>query len=178
MIRELYVKHICGTYLIQLVWGRPLYAIEAVATGQAIDLTLPGSVNISKRMADALREDPRAMRMARLIRYTGGLASVIPVGMPMISTAGWSVIGGKSLKEQEFPELKAPVLARSKSGRGVGHSRGSKNRIRENEERTRRANIEATYEVPQTRSQAALVRPPHLKTSEHEFIEITDITPV
>ena len=57
LIRELYVKHICGTYLLQLVWGRPLffYAIEAVATGQAIDLTLPGSVNISKRMADALK---------------------------------------------------------------------------------------------------------------------------
>ena len=49
LIRELYVKHICGTYIIQLVWGRPLYAIETVATGQAIDLTLPGSVNISKK---------------------------------------------------------------------------------------------------------------------------------
>ena len=98
LIRELYVKHLFGTYIVQMVWGRQLYAIEKVASGRAINLSLPGSVNISRRMAAALRDDPRTVRMARLLRYTGGLASVIPVGMPMISIAGWSVIGGKDLE--------------------------------------------------------------------------------
>ena len=177
LVRELYVKHIFGTYLVQLVWGRHLYAIETVATGSAINLTLPGSVNISKRMATALREDPRAVRMARLLRYTGGLASVIPVGMPMISTAGWSVIGGKNMKEQDFPEFKPPVVIRSKSGRSVKAPRGVKNRNRGHEGRPRRAPIEVIYEVPLTRSQESLVRPLPFKPSEHEFIEIADITP-
>ena len=84
----------------------------------------------------------------------------------------------KIMKEQEFPELKPPTLARSKSGRGVRSSRGSKNRTHENEERTHRAGIAETYEVPQTRSQAAFVKPPHIRTSEYESIEITGITPV
>ena len=178
LIRELYVKHIFGTYLVQLVWGRHLYAIETVATGRAINLTLPGSVNISKRMATALREDPRAVRMARLLRYTGGLASVIPVGMPMISTAGWSVIGGKNMKEQDFPEFKPPVIIRSKSTRSVKAPRGVKNRSRGQEGRPRRAPIEVIYEVPLTRSQESLVRPLPFRPSEHEFIAIADITPV
>ena len=178
LIRELYVKHICGTYIIQLVWGRPLYAIETVATGQAIDLTLPGSVNISKSMANALREDPRAIHMARLVRYTGGLASVIPVGMPMISVAGWSVIGGKNMKEQQFPELKPPTLIKTRSGRGVRPSRGSKNRTHESEEMACSGGIEENYEVPQTRPQAGPIRPPPPRTAEYESIEMTEITPV
>ena len=114
LIREMYVKHLCGTYLVQLVWGRQIYAIEKVALGRAISLSLPGSVNISGKMATTLREDPRTVRMARLLRYTGGLASVIPVGMPMISVAGWSVIGGKDLREQDFSEFRPPVMLRSK----------------------------------------------------------------
>ena len=177
LIRELCVKHICGTYIIQLVWGRPLYAIETVATGQAIDLMLPGSVNISKRMATALREDPLTIRMARLVRYTGGLASIVLVGMPMISAAGWSVIGGRKMKEQEFPELKPPTVVRSKSGRNVRSSHGSKRRNRESEEKACSRGIEETYDVPQTRSHICHIRPPSPRTSEYESITMTEITP-
>ena len=97
----------------------------------------------------------------------------------MISAAGWSVIGGKNMKEQEFPELKPPKLVRSKSGRSVRPSRGSKNR---NRKRLRKwscsAGIEETYEVPQPRSQAASIRPLPSRTSEYESIEMTEITPV
>ena len=52
LIRELYVKHLCGTYVVQLRWGRQLYAIEKVALGRAINLSLPGKVNIFEENGD------------------------------------------------------------------------------------------------------------------------------
>ena len=178
LVRELYVKHLFGTYLVQLVWGRQLYAIEKVASGRAINLSLPGSVNISRRMATALRDDPRTVRMARLLRYTGGLASVIPVGMPMISIAGWSVIGGKDLREQDFPEFRPPVVMRSRSHRGAKPPRGVRNRKKGQEGKPRRDTIEVIYEVPLTRSQESLARPLPFRPKGQELMAIADITPV
>ena len=178
LIRELYVKHLFGTYIVQLVWGRQLYAIEKVALGRAINLSLPGSVNISRRMATALRDDPRTVRMARLLRYTGGLASVIPVGMPMISIAGWSVIGGKDLREQDFSEFRPPVMVRSRSHRGLKPQRSVRNRKKSQDRKPRRDTIEVIYEVPLTRSQESLVRPLPFRPKGQGLMAIDDITPV
>ena len=178
LIRELYVKHLFGTYIVQLMWGRQLYAIERVASGRAINLSLPGSVNISRKMATALRDDPRTVRMARLLRYTGGLASVIPVGMPMISIAGWSVIGGKDLREQDFSEFRPPVMVRSRSHRGAKPQRGVRNRKKSQERKPRRDTIEVIYEVPLTRSQESLIRPLPFRPKGQELMAIDDITPV
>ena len=178
LIRELYVKHLFGTYIVQLVWGRQLYAIEKVALGRAINLSLPGSVNISRRMATALRDDPRTVRMARLLRYTGGLASVIPVGMPMISIAGWSVIGGKDLREQDFSEFRPPVMVRSRSHRGPKPQRGVRNRKKSQDRKPRQDTIEVIYEVPLTRSQESLIRPLPFRPKGQGLMAIDDITPV
>ena len=178
LIRELYVKHLCGTYIGQLVWGRQIYAIEKVALGRAINLSLPGSVNISRRMATALREDPRTVRMARLLRYTGGLASVIPVGMPMISVAGWSVIGGKDLREQDFSEFRPPVMLRSKSHRSSKLQRSVRSKKKSQERKTQRNTIEVIYEVPLTRSQESLVRPLPVRPRGKGLVAMEDITPV
>ena len=178
LIRELYVKPLCGTYVVQLRWGRQLYAIEKVALGRAINLSLPGSVNISKKMATALRDDPRTVRMARLLRYTGGLASVIPVGMPMISVAGWSVIGGKDLKEQDFSEFRPPMMSRSKSHRGTKLQRSVRNKKKSQDRKTQRGAIEVIYEVPLTRSQETLVRPLPVKPRAKRLMTMEDIIPV
>ena len=178
LIRELYVKHLCGTYVVQLRWGRQLYAIEKVALGRAINLSLPGNVNISKKMATALRDDPRTVRMARLLRYTGGLASVIPVGMPMISVAGWSVIGGKDLKEQDFSEFRPPMMSRSKSHRGAKLQRSVRNKKKSPDRKTQRGAIEVIYEVPLTRSQETLVRPLPVKPRTKRIMAMEDIIPV
>ena len=179
LIRELYVKHLFGTYLVQLVWGRPLYAIETVASGRAISLTLPGSVNISRSMANALREDPRAVRMARLLRYIGGLASVIPVGMPMISTAGWTVIGGREMREQEFPEFRPPAIVRSKSTRSIKAQRGVRHKNRVQGARSKRdPNLEVVYEIPLNQSQEPLMRPLPVRPTREGVTVTADITPV
>ena len=129
-------------------------------------------------MATALRDDPRTVRMARLLRYAGGLASVIPVGMPMISVAGWSVIGGKDLREQDFSEFRPPVMLRSKSHRSSKLQRSVRNKKKSQERKAPRNTIEVIYEVPLTRSQESLVRPLPVRPRGKGIMTMKDITPV
>ena len=178
LIREIYVEPLCGTYTAQLRWGRQLYAIEKVSLGRAINLSLPDSANFSKKMATTLRNDPRTIRMARLLRYTGGLASVVPVGMPMISAAGWSVIGGKDLGEQDFPEFRPSTLLRSRSHRGTKLQRSIRNKKKNSDRKTQRSTIEVIYEVPLTRSQEALSRPLPVEPKTKRPVTLADISPV
>ena len=122
---------------------------------------------------------PGAVRMARLLRYIGGLASVIPVGMPMISTAGWTVIGGKEVREQEFPEFRPPVIVRSKSTRSVKAQRGVRHKSRVQGARSKRdPNMEVVYEVPLNQSQEPLMRPLPGRPTGEGVMTTADITPV
>ena len=129
-------------------------------------------------MATALLDDPRTVKMARLLRYNSGLASVIPVGMPMISVAGWSVIGGNDLKEQDFSEFRPPMMSRSKSHRSAKLQRSMRNKKKISDRKTQRSAIEVIYEVPLTGSQETLVRPLPVKPATKRVIVMEDIIPV
>ena len=96
LIKDVNVSAICGRYSARIQWGRTLYATEMATGEEAVPLPLPQCVKISRTMAKALQGD-NCVIMARLLRYTGGLASVVPTEMPMISAAGWSSVGARAM---------------------------------------------------------------------------------
>ena len=108
--------------------------MENIGSAKAIPLNLPVRINISKEMAAELGSYD-ATHLARLIRNTGGLTTVVPLGMPMITTCGWTTIGGDRLKEEEMPELKPSRKGHQRSHKSPTHSRKSKVRSQENRER-------------------------------------------
>ena len=146
LLKNVRVDFICGTPVAELAWGRLLYAIENIANAKAIQMTLPGRINISRDMARELRNN-RATHMTRLVRCTGGLASVVPLSMPMISSCGWSTIGGDKMKEQEIPGLKPIRKSHHKSAKSGSHPRKSRHREQENRELTLTKVIEESSEL-------------------------------
>ena len=134
------IDFICGTAVAELRWGRLLYAIENIAEAKAKQMVLPQSINISRDMARELKND-HATHMARLVRCNGGLAAVVPVGMPMIAACGWTTIGGVPITEHEIEALKPnrqsqPKAVKVRGSRGVRQTRRAQYREQENREYT------------------------------------------
>ena len=76
---------------------------------------MPDHLLISREMAGELNGNYNHTKMARLVRYIGGLASVVPVDIPMISTSGWSAVGDGEWSLQDFramTRLSTPKIAR------------------------------------------------------------------
>ena len=100
LITELEITKACGSCRAHVVWGRFLYATENLSEGKAIRLLLPGSFKLSKGMAETLINQYSITHLARLVRYYGGLASVIPLSVPSLGRAGWTAIGMEVIREE------------------------------------------------------------------------------
>ena len=99
--------------------------------------------------------------------------------MPMISTAGWTVIGGREMREQEFPEFRPPTIVRSRSTRSIKAQRSVRHKNRVQGARSKRdPNLEVVYEIPLNQSQAPLMRPLPVRPTREGVTVTADITPV
>ena len=63
---------------------------------------LPTAVKVSKALANVLEGDHTEAAMARLLGFSGGVSSAVPIDMPMISMAGWSPLGNRSMEIHSF----------------------------------------------------------------------------
>ena len=102
LLRDIHVSTIFNGHAARLQWGRTLYATETVSGASAIPMGLPESVRISREMAIALQGNREGIVMARLMRYIGGLATIVPMEMPMISSAGWSSVGEREMEHHQM----------------------------------------------------------------------------
>ena len=116
LIRDAAVSFACKGHVARLHWGRTLYSTELAAGTQAMPLPLPVSIKISRTMARALDADDGSIIMARLLRYLGGLASVVPTNIPMITPAEWSCVGQR------------PIVMHQRSGQDHGRAMAALNR--------------------------------------------------
>ena len=93
LLRDLKIGAVWGGYVAHMIWGRALYTTDLRSGERAVTMRLPEDITVSRDLNWALQDGRGTMAMARLLRYTGGLATTVPKGMPMISAAGWSAIG-------------------------------------------------------------------------------------
>ena len=126
LITELEITKACGTYRAHVIWGRFLYATENLSEGKAIRLLLPGNFKMSKGMADALTNQYSIIHLARLVRYYGGLASVIPLSVPSLGRAGWTAIGMETIREElmNWPTRSADTRLKTRGARRTTKSEG------------------------------------------------------
>ena len=103
-------------------WGRELNASNVSTRREARPVILPQSLGVSKLLARELDSEQGSIKLARLVRQTGGLTSMIPLSAPMISGDGWSTIG-ENLREAEtsFRRGRTERVSKGrKSSRGLG----------------------------------------------------------
>ena len=98
LLREIHITTIYARHAARLQWARTLYATETVSGASAIPMSLPECVRVSRDLAGVLGGNREGVVMARLLRYTGGLATIVPMEMPMISSAGWSAVGDRDIE--------------------------------------------------------------------------------
>ena len=126
LITELEITKACGTYRAHVIWGRFLYATENLSEGKAIRLLLPGNFKMSKGMADTLTNQYSIIHLARLVRYYGGLASVIPLSVPSLGRAGWTAIGMETIREElmDWPTRSTDTRLKTRGARRNNKSEG------------------------------------------------------
>ena len=115
LLREITVTSTWGKDEVNIVWGRTVYTTDVVHYGEVTTVVLPDHLLISHEMAGELNGSYNHTKMARLVRYIGGLASVVPVDIPMISTSGWSAVGDGEWSLQDgraMTRLSTPKIAR------------------------------------------------------------------
>ena len=93
LIKAVVITKDCCRSEIWITWGRQLKAISTLYSREPRIITLPGNVSILNKLARELELTPNVLRLVRLVRQTGGLTSVIPLGEPSLSRDGWTLIG-------------------------------------------------------------------------------------
>ena len=102
LIKDANVSYACRGHVARLHWGRTVYATEMASGESAIPLPLPTTIKVSKALANVLEGDHTEAVMARLLRFSGGVSSAVPIDMPMISMAGWSPLGNRNMEVHSF----------------------------------------------------------------------------
>ena len=93
LITNMNISYACRGHVARIKWGRTLYASETPSGERAMPLPLPCQLRVSRQLARTYNNDTVQVITARLMRYAGGLASLVPMEQPAISAAGWSTIG-------------------------------------------------------------------------------------
>ena len=115
LISSINVANGWGSHAATIQWTRVLYATQVVEGTQAVEMTLPSRIMITGAMARRLSGTANRGVIVRLLRYIGGLATVIPKGTPMISASGWSGIGVRETESRvvrSTPRIARPVSRR------------------------------------------------------------------
>jgi hypothetical protein len=117
ILQDLTVRSEWGQNEIRVTWGRTLYAMESAAENQGIKLIMPDILRISGSLAKELQREYSQTKIVRLVRYVGGLASVVPNDVPMMTMAGWTVVGRGTWDREHLSVLNQNAMSRGNRGR-------------------------------------------------------------
>ena len=85
---------LCRSQVITPTWGKTLYKAAPRAGARDVPMSLPETLNVSRALAQELRSPTDRRRASvRILRYSAGLATVVPIGLPRMTLDGWRPIG-------------------------------------------------------------------------------------
>ena len=93
LIKDVIVTSGWAGQTVELRWGRLIYATKIDEGQRDVEMTMPARVVVSARLARRLINRNCQGINVRILRYGGGLATVVPKGAPMMSASGWSGVG-------------------------------------------------------------------------------------
>ena len=94
LLQDITVNQFWFTHMATPIWGRQVIRAAAMGGAPDVPLTLPESFPISANLSRALRgRRHKGHIQVRLLRYSSGLATVVPFGIPRMTFDGWRPIG-------------------------------------------------------------------------------------
>ena len=98
LIRDVVVNQLCLKYTLTVTWGAQLMGAATHPGQQPLTIPLPDTVRVSKKLARLMMSNVKYTTRSRLLKYSAGLATPVPMGVPRLIDAGWSDVGA------EWPE--------------------------------------------------------------------------
>ena len=95
LIRDIVVNQLCLKYTLTVTWGINLMG-AATRPGQLPSvIPLPDTIQVSRKLARLMMGSMKNATRARLLKYSAGLATPVPMGVPRLIDAGWSDVGAE-----------------------------------------------------------------------------------
>ena len=94
LIRDIIVNQLCLKYTLTITWGIHLMGAATRPGQQPSVVPLPDTIQVSKKLARLMMGNMKSATRARLLKYSAGLATPVPMGVPRLIDAGWSDVGG------------------------------------------------------------------------------------
>ena len=94
LIRDIIVNQLCLKYTLTITWGIHLMGAATRPGQQPSVVPLPDTIQVSKKLARLMMGNMKSATRARLLKYSAGLATQVPMGVPRLIDAGWSDVGG------------------------------------------------------------------------------------
>ena len=95
LIRDIVVNQLCLKYTLTVTWGINLMG-AATRPGQLPSvIPLPDTIQVSRKLARLMMGSMKNATRARLLKYSAGLATPVPMGVPRLIDAGWSDFGAE-----------------------------------------------------------------------------------
>ena len=95
LIRDIIVNQLCLKYTLTITWGIHLMGAATRPGQQPSAVPLPDTIQVSKKLARLMMGNMKSATRARLLKYSAGLATPVPMGVPRLIDAGWSDVGGE-----------------------------------------------------------------------------------
>ena len=93
LVTDVLVNQFCLKYTLTVTWG--LRSGNQTRQPDPANVPLPESILVSKKLARLMLGTSQYMTMTTLLKYSCGLATPIPMGVPRLVDAGWSDLGAK-----------------------------------------------------------------------------------
>ena len=106
LVTDVIVNQFCLRYTLTVTWGIRLKGAATRPGQHPANVPLPETLSVSKKLARLMLGTTKYMTMTRLLKYSGGLATPIPMGVPRLIDAGWSDLGA----EQYTPRRRVDEL--------------------------------------------------------------------
>ena len=85
VVNQLYLK-----YTLTVTWGVHLMGVATRPGQQLSIIPLPDTIQVSRKLACLMMDSMKNATRARLLKYSAGLATPVPMGVPRLIDAGWS----------------------------------------------------------------------------------------
>ena len=93
LVRDVVVNQLCLKYTLTVTWGVQLMGAATRPGQQPSVIPLPDTIQVSRKLARLMMGNMKNATRARLLKYSAGLATPVPMGVPRLIDAGWSDVG-------------------------------------------------------------------------------------
>ena len=95
LIRDIVENQLCLKYTLTVTWGIHLMGAATRPGQQPSIIPLPDTIQVSRKLARLMMGNMKNATRARLLKYSAGLATPVPMGVPRLINTGWSDVGAE-----------------------------------------------------------------------------------